>query len=163
MSLGPAHVGYLILRARLRFQRLRTRCACVSGIPLSCSSSAAGGLRGCFRTQYHITIRRKRNLRNPSRTMLPSSLSQRCCLPLGDLSKCIKRATTACHHLGPSSPGSSLIYPWGESFLQKRGHACGVRDRTRYAPHAGSSCFSPRLSMACVKNARLNNRVEGSV
>jgi hypothetical protein len=76
MSLGPAHVGYSILRARLRFQRLRRRCACVSGIPLSCSSSSAGGLRGCFRTQYHITIRRKRNLRNPSRTMLPSSLSE---------------------------------------------------------------------------------------
>ena len=56
IALGPAYVGYSILRARLRFQRRRIRCACVSGIPLSFSSSSAGGLRGCFRTQYQSTM-----------------------------------------------------------------------------------------------------------
>ena len=56
MSFGPAHLGYSLLRARLRCQRRIIRCACVSGIPRSCSSSSAGGLRGCLRTQYQSTM-----------------------------------------------------------------------------------------------------------
>ena len=54
ISLGPATVGYSILRARLRCQRLRIRCACVSGIPLSFSSMSAGVLSGCLRRKCHI-------------------------------------------------------------------------------------------------------------
>jgi hypothetical protein len=56
MSFGPAHLGYSLLRARLRCQRRIIRCACVSGIPRSCSSSSAGGLRGCLRTKYQSTM-----------------------------------------------------------------------------------------------------------
>jgi hypothetical protein len=93
IALGPTHGSYSVLRARLRLQRLSIRCACVSGIPLSCSSSAAGGLSGCCRTQYHKKMSRSRTLRNPSRTMLPSSLSQRCLLRSDALSTRIQRAT----------------------------------------------------------------------
>jgi hypothetical protein len=61
----------------------------------------------------------------------------------------------------------SLIFwkfcqPSERSFLQKRVHDCDVRSRTRYAPHAGSSCCSPCPSIACVKNAGFNDLVEGS-
>jgi hypothetical protein len=72
----------------------------------------------------------------------------------------------ACHYCLPLfvsliSWKLSLHYPCGLSCLQKGIHDYDVLYRTRYAPHAGSSCFSPRLSIACAKNARLNNLIEG--
>jgi len=165
MSFEPAHLGYLLLRARLRCQRRIRRCDCVSGIPLSCSSSSAGGLRGCFRTQYHITIRRKRNLRNPSRTMLPSSLSE--IPPSFGRSLQLHKA---CHDYLPSwvsliSWKLSRLYPCRESFLQKGVHDCDVRFRTRYALHADLRVSHPafRWHTSRMPGSTISARIVGWV
>jgi hypothetical protein len=63
----------------------------------------------------------------------------------------------------PFSLGSFVDLPRRSRVSLGAGHICwDVRYRTRYAPHAGSSCFSPCPWIACVHNARCNDLIEGS-
>jgi Nucleotidyltransferase domain len=64
----------------------------------------------------------------------------------------------------PFSLGSFVDLPRCSRVSFGVGHIyCDVRYRTRYAPHAGSSCFSPCHGIACVNNARVDDLIEGSV